>query len=203
MKVVLCMMSHKKLIPIAKIVGEYYSQFCTVEIQSFNFIEDQEQDCRNKFYSQHLDCDFVLTIDNDEIILPEDMEYLFHKLNRRGNDVYQCHIMDYLSPNNIMANKRTHVPIIAINPNCVKFIDKRCAITTIPNSRLLIETLSFDIHHLWYLNGIGWKEEQYTLRGIEEKCEVGKFMAEKWLAIHPPETVVKLQRKLEELNATA
>jgi hypothetical protein len=139
---------HEKHKKMSDIVTAYYEKLgYTVDRFQADFMEETEAHYRNEFFKRNKDSDYIIHLDSDEIITQEDMLKLTAILEKTKLDAYRCSIIDYLSIDYILKEKRIHKPIIAVkNNSTVKFSVNRNIKGFITH-----DLLPIDIHHIGYL----------------------------------------------------
>lgn len=138
------------------VVSKYYEDLgYRVRKIEADFHKKPEHEYRNDFFTMHPTEDYILHIDSDEIILPNDMKTLVSSL--LGDNVYRTSIIDYHEEMRVIDPLRPHKPIVAVKKG-TKFFHNR-------NTEEFGKVLPISIHHLGYLPRImDWKIQNYLKR---------------------------------------
>jgi hypothetical protein len=164
------MMYHPDQKRQAKALKNLYEYNVPFFIYEKEFGGDQEHNVRNAILDEHIEKDYVITLDSDEIILPKDLKVLLKIMETKEYDVGVCGILDYLSKDSVIEPKRDHQPIIFTKPS-KRFYSNRCIMLPEKYAKVPI-----DIHHFGYLINIKWKIHWYDRFDQIEKRKMEKLL---------------------------
>ena len=131
-----------------------------VLLLSADFKKDLQQNVRNAGVQRLQHCDWVFTLDADEIIVPKDVSKLLLKVDGTQYDAVFCPVIHYTKDlcHRYITNSE-HKPVILVAPKKVEFYETRCVRYNIP---LFVKDVY--IHHLGFTyddNIIEWKRNNY------------------------------------------
>lgn len=118
---------------------------------------------------QRLDyCDYVWTIDADEVILPDDQKEIIKVMSSGAYDAGLCSVIDYTSDLEHKFEPREHKPVVIVNPKTVKFYDGRCCHYSKP------KVFSYAVHHFGFTFSpeiLQWKKNNYWNKKNSDEFE--------------------------------
>jgi len=183
---------HPKEIEQTRIVAQYYRQFMDVEVSVKDFMLVKEHEARNEGLEKLKDCDFVLTVDSDEIICIKDMEWIVSTKGTRFQ-IFLAKLIDYMLPDEVLKTQREHCPVILVKPN-IKFYENRCIYGE-------AFVLPIEIHHLSCIfnDRILRNQKRYKDQGLSEYAGLQNILSGERKKITPPKEVSEIIGKILEV----
>lgn len=176
-------------------VIKYYDHYDELLVIGKDFKEHGQVNVRNEGLQKLRHCDYVWTVDSDEIILKADQNILLDKIISGKKDAAFVGVLDYASPTHIY-EKRDHKPVVLVNPKTVEFYETRCVRY---NDGLFDD--SINMHHLGFVypeEKMAWKKENYWNTG--NKKEVHQIMDKKRVRYDTPKEIRQLIRKVKNAD---
>ena len=171
-------------------VIDFYKHWDEIVVIRKDFKEYGQVNVRNEGIDRLKHCDFVWTVDGDEIILPEDQEKILKGVVDQKKDSAFISVLDYADENHIY-KPRDHKPVVLLNPKEVRFYETRCVRHNQP--------LSFDncyLHHLGFTfqqEKMKWKKDNYW--NVGDTKQVDKIMRKDKVEYNVPEEIKKIIRE--------
>lgn len=98
--------------------------------------------------TQLQNCDIVLVIDADEVLLKDDLAKLIDIAHKKPDKYILCAVEDYWKDIHwVIRPRREHKPIIALSPKGFKFYETRCGQSETQQAELRDDIV---LHHLGY-----------------------------------------------------
>jgi len=150
-------------------VVKQFSQWDEIVIMNYDFKKERQEDCRNKGIAKLEHCDYVFTVDADELILEEGQRKIIERATKEKADVVFCPVIHYTQDLNYKYKMAEHMPVILLNPKKVKFYETRCVRFNEP-----IYCKDIFVHHLGFTHSketMKWKNKNYWNIGNLKEVE--------------------------------
>lgn len=159
---------HPKLTKFLPYVIEQMSFVDELFLRKSDFKKEGQVNCRNAGLHKLTNCDWVFTLDSDEVLLRQDAQTILDKVKDTDYDCVMCPVINYTPDlkhcyNTLRYKVGDHAPIILVRPKKVEFYETRCARYDKP--LYLKETL---VHHFGFAYDpsiMDWKKQDYWNTG--------------------------------------